>query len=945
MNVAGAETVPLEAGPLFERERELGTIMGLLRDAGESRGRLLLIEAPAGIGKSALAERAAALGVGEGFLVLRAAGRELERGLGWGVARSLFESWLFTRPSGDREELLRGPAAPSRVLFEPDAGPIAPGAEQVGFGILHGLYWLAVRIAEHQPLLLVLDDAHWADEPSLRFVLYLLGRLREQPIAVLVAARPEAGEGGLLERLHGDSAGTVLEPAPLGEAAVAALVQRRFAAADAQLCRRCFELTRGNPLHVRELVSAIVFDTPEGGAADLDAGAERAARSLSRSVLRRLRALPPDAHALARAVAVFDRGVPLHQAAALADQRPHAALAAADALVRADILAAGDPLGFVHPLLRAAVYEALSGHDRALTHRRAAAVLAADGAPAEQIGSHLLQAAPAGDEDAVAGLRAAAHAALAHGVPVAAIGYLDRALREPPSAGARADVLAELGQAELAAGRREAADHLDAAIALMVDPRRRAEVRLERGRALHDFGRPDAACTEFERGAAELGPDGGELALTLESWYLTSAVLVPERAPDAHRRVDAIVARVGGAATPAERVLMSKALIMRLYAGGTRAELVPLALRLFADGQLIEEGGIQSQAAAHVAGALSYCDEYEAAEDVLGRTLVYASRRGLVTWVGAAAQLRSRMRLWTGPLADAIDDARRAFEIFAHGLQMYLPATAYCLARGLIEHDEPDEAAAVLALIDERPPATGGFAGWWQEAHGRLAAHRGDHERALEAFLAAGRHVAEMQVTNPAMFHWRSEAGLAALRLGDRDLARRLIDEELDLAERFGAPRAVAVARRAAGMLARGEDAVAEHRAAVDLLRRCDARVELALALAELGGAVRRAGRPTEARTTLREAIELADAVDARAVARRAREELTLAGGRGAPRRDAGRELTPSERRVAELAAAGRTNREIANELFVTVKAVEWHLGNAYRKLGVRGRGELADAL
>jgi DNA-binding CsgD family transcriptional regulator len=588
----------------------------------------------------------------------------------------------------------------------------------------------------------------------------------------------------------------------------------------------------------------------------------------------------------------------------------------------------------------------LSGDDRALTHGRAAAVLAADGAPAEQIGSHLLHAAPAGDDAAVAGLRAAAQAALAHGVPAAAIGYLERALREPPWADARADVLAELGQAELAAGRREAADHLDAAIALMVDPRRRAEVRLERGRALHDFGRPDEACSEFERGAAELGPDGGELALTLESWYLTSAVLVPERAPEAHRRVDAVLARVGDAPTPAERVLMSKALVMRVYSGGARDELVPLALRLFADGRLTEEAGIQSQAAGHVAVALSYCDEYEAAEDLLARTLTCASRRGLVTWVAAAAQLRSRQRLWTGPLADAIDDARRAFEIFAHGLQMYLPATAYCLARGLTEHDEPEEAAAVLALVDEGPPPRGGFAAWWQEAHGRLAAHRGEHERALEAFLAAGRHVAEMQVTNPAMFHWRSEAGLAALRLGDRDLARRLIDEELALAERFGAPRALAVARRAAGMLARGEEAVAEHRVAADLLRRCGARVELALALTELGGAVRRAGRPTEARATLREAIDLADALDAPAVARRAREELALAGGRAAAaRRDAGRELTPSERRVAALAAAGRTNREIANELFVTVKAVEWHLGNAYRKLDVRGRRQLAQAL
>lgn len=228
---------------------------------------------------------------------------------------------------------------------------------------------------------------------------------------------------------------------------------------------------------------------------------------------------------------------------------------------------------------------------------------------------------------------------------------------------------------------------------------------------------------------------------------------------------------------------------------------------------------------------------------------------------------------------------------------------------------------------------------------GHLATYRGEHERALHAFLAAGESLSDVSITNPVVLPWRSEAGLAAIRLGRTEEARRLITHERDLAEQFGAPRAIGVAMRAAAMVERGEAAVALLEYATDVLARCGAHVEHARALAELGAAVRRAGRPKEARAALRAAIRTAAEVGARAIARRAQEELVRAGGRNLTGQEAVGDLTPSERRVAELAAGGYTNREIANELFVTVKAVEWHLGNSYRKLNIRGRRELSPAL
>jgi DNA-binding CsgD family transcriptional regulator len=307
---------------------------------------------------------------------------------------------------------------------------------------------------------------------------------------------------------------------------------------------------------------------------------------------------------------------------------------------------------------------------------------------------------------------------------------------------------------------------------------------------------------------------------------------------------------------------------------------------------------------------------------------------------------RSRHALWTGPIGEAIHDARAALEL-SPPHSVYLCSAAYCLVSGLLEQDAQDEAEAVLRHVDQHQPAPPPFfAAWRQMAGGRLAAARGEHAIAINAYLAAGRHHTALRIVNPAVLPWRSEAAAAARRLDHVDRARALVDEELAIAERFGGPRPIAVARRAAGLLADGEAAVELLRSAAELLAACGARAEHARALTDLGAAIRRAGRPGEARKVLREAAGLAEDIGMTGVAEQARAELRAAGGR-APHRvtGTGDRLTAGERRVAELAAAGQTNREIANALFITVKAVEWHLSNAYRRLGISGRTGLSPAL
>jgi DNA-binding CsgD family transcriptional regulator len=941
--------VEVGGGPdvLLERDVEVGLLVDLVRDAARGRGGLLLFTAPPGLGKSVLLDYGARVARDAGLLVLRARGHQLEQAFGWGVGRSLFEGHLLGCEAFERERLLDGPASPARQVFDSEtlSGPMASDA---GFAIMHGLYWLSLRLAQARPVLIVVDDAQWVDEPSLRFLIYLVGRVSAASVAVLVAARQhEPRAGGLMEVLAADGA-WVHSLRPLGSASVGDLVQRRVKGADEAFRRRCFELTAGNPLQLRELLVALERAEQPADEATLLAGAAAAARSLERSVVRRLDAMSARARALAEAVAVFEVDVPLYLAAELAALEPADAVTAADELVREDLLRLEGTLGFVHPLLRAAVYGSLSQHARAASHGRAAKVLADAGAGNEQVCAHLLEAAPLGDVLVVERLRTAARRALAQGGPASAVDYLRRALREPPSTGSRSAVLAELGRAEATAGKPQAMAHLQAAIELAVGAEERARMLLDFGRVQHHAGQLEEACVSFRRGLDELTASGvtsNELTVELQGGYLNAAMFGSQHVDDAHRRAVDILAAADQLTTPAELALLSKAVTVRLWANGPRDEILTAARRLAREGPVGRADAPDSQAAWQVIATLGWADDYDTAADAIRKEIAEARRRGSVLAYAMACVLRSRHELWTGPIRDAVHDAREALEVLPDE-SVYVASAAYCLVSGLVEAGEPIEPAEVLARTEHQKSAPPFFAAWWQMARGRLSALRGDDEQALEAFLSAGRHHQHLRIVNPAVLPWRSEAGLVARRLGQPELARSLIEEELALAERFGAPRAVGVAQRAAGLLARGESSVELLRSAVDVLAGSGARVELARALADLGAATRRSRRVSEARSVLHHALELADSVGADEVASRARQELRLAGGRATQRPSAPADrLTPGERRVADLAAAGNSNRQIANALFITVKAVEWHLGNTYRKLQVQGRAELATAL
>ncbi|MDW5593878.1 AAA family ATPase, partial [Conexibacter stalactiti] len=384
--------------PLLERERELAALDALLDAAATAAERgLALVEGPAGAGKSRLLEAARAAARRRGLRVLSAHAVELERAFPFGVARQLVEPLLAGADAQERARLLAGPAGLAASLLEGDADAAA-----IAFGddhrhaLAHGLRWLLANAGQPRPCIALVDDAHWADEPSLAFLAALAARL-DLPLVLVLALRPGEPDAAeeLLDRLRGAPGARLLRPAPLGPRAVSALVARRLPAPDPAFVAACATATDGNPFLLTELIEAAAADAVAPTAAAASQVRSLVPETILRATLLRFRRLPPEAVALARAAAVLGERAPLARAAALVEIDDATAAEAADRLAATHVLAPGEPLRFVHPLVAGAVAADLPAHARARLHARAAELLEAAGEAPAAVAAHLLQA-PAG---------------------------------------------------------------------------------------------------------------------------------------------------------------------------------------------------------------------------------------------------------------------------------------------------------------------------------------------------------------------------------------------------------------------------------------------------------------------------------------------------------------------------------------------------------------------
>jgi predicted ATPase len=316
---------------LLERADELRALDTVL-DAGG----VLVIEGGAGIGKTSLLRLGSERAARSGWRVLRGVGSELETGFAFGVVRQLFERELAAADPPQRTQWLAGPAAAVRgLLGAPDAAPDP-------FAVVHGLYWLTVNMAAGQPVLITVDDAHWADPASLRWLAYLASRVEGPGVAVVVALRPAepASRQGPLAKIR--TAAPAIRPALLSAAGVAAIVRAALGAGTPDAtCQALREASGGNPFYLGELLRAQPAAEPGGGKLP-------ASEAVARHVEARIRRLDPAALGLAQALAVLGDEAQLRHAMAMTGLDTDPAVRLAAALVRVEVLAAADPPRFLH---------------------------------------------------------------------------------------------------------------------------------------------------------------------------------------------------------------------------------------------------------------------------------------------------------------------------------------------------------------------------------------------------------------------------------------------------------------------------------------------------------------------------------------------------------------------------------------------------------------------
>jgi ATP/maltotriose-dependent transcriptional regulator MalT len=930
---------------LLERERELAQLDALAREACAGTGRLAVLEAPAGLGKTRLLQAARESGRRAGMRVLAARATELERDFPFALVRQLFEPALTALDEPAREALLHGAVGPARGALGLAA---EDGTAADAFAVLHGLYWLTAAFAEQQPLLLAVDDAHWSDAASLDFIRFLVPRLEELPVLLAVACRPEepGAERGLA-RIATDSVARRLTPRALSPQGAAVLLADALERTPEEaFTATCHEVSGGNPFLLSELARTLAEEEIVPAAGQASRVRELAPERVTRTVQLRLARLSPAARAVARAIVVLGDGAEVRLAAELAGLDATAVARGADELRAAAILDHDVALRFVHPLVRTALDAEIPTGERAAAHARAAELLRARGASAELLAAHLVATEARGERATVEALLEAARAALASGAPRSAYTYLMRALREPAPDDLRPAILSAIVNVGIRLPDR--ALFAAALPALTEELKRDPDLQLRWGIRVSMWmilsGNAGHAIRFLERAIEIAGErDDVESAFRMEAQL---SAIQQQPLPVWRERLSRYVDQI-----PADSV--SGRLVGALAAewaafDGTAAEAVTAGRHALShDGRIfVEQPELFAPGRAML--ALVLADELEVVRRGADQALAYARRRSATPEL-VSAWWHSSFVAWAyGDLAAAEADIRQSLAAARLGRMRFAEPplgavlASLLLARG--ERDAAEEELVAGGMTGELPDAV-----WISVAlfpRGQLRLEQGRFEEAVADFLQVERLAICWGAIGIPAPPARIQAARALAALGDLERARPRAEAALAHARHFGAPTLVSRALRASAMTLNGAARLTALEEAVAVLDGSPARLVRAEALAELGAALRRARRDVDARAPLHEALELARRCGAVGLAKTAFDELAATGERVRRYTPIGVEsLTPSQRRVAELAASGMTNRQIAQTLFLTVKTIESHLAAAYDTLGIRSRQQLPTAL
>jgi DNA-binding CsgD family transcriptional regulator len=937
----------------LERERELALIGAAVAAARSGRGCLVMLEGSAGIGKTRLLAAASDAAKHAGLGCLSTAGVEFERDVPFGVVLRLFRSIVAGADTASRRHLRGGPARlAGRMLAGDDtgAGVEVRVPEDRQALLRHSLYWLTVNLVTSGPMLLIVDDAQWADTPSLRWLADVAARVSELPLLLLVAVRTgEPSVAGELDDVSRSPHSVIMRPAPLSPDAVRTLATARLGRpVDGNQCSAWHSLTGGNPFYVQEFIGSLAA----GGAlpADRASGAPLTSRDIREAVLSRLARLSVNARSLARAAAVIAEQAERSQAFSVAGLSGVGGPRAAAELVAAEMLVDESSLRFVHPIVRAAIYDELSAADRARAHRLAAETFAADRTDDDVVAMHLLECEPEGDSWAIDTMLRAADQAIARGAPDRAAVYLARALEESPAVDLRRKVLLDLGAAEVSLVDAKCLERFTEAIALSQDPVEKVTAMLALGRAQRSLGNFEESAATLERARKELPHSDQELALQLEVETTSSVLLRGSPHNDLAGGLDARSAQRTGQ-TPADRAALANSAYRAAMIGKPASEVRELARLALDEGRMLAEDSVKAVSLFAALNALCFADALDEANGHLEAVIAAAAEQGVLASYafGCAAWARVTFRL--GRLGEAIAHAQSALETEGfEGHAFVAPMASAFLADALIERGELEGATSAIARCDLDSRAGESITyNVALDSRGRLRLAEGEFEQALEDFNACGEVQEAWGATNPALIPWRSSAALAMAHLGRTDDARALLAEDELRARAFGSPRATGIVLRSAGVVAglAGESGIAQLTAAVEVLATSSSVLEHARALVDLGSALRRDGQRVAAREPLRLGLDRASRCDAVTLTEHAQSELAASGAqlRGRVLLSGADSLTPSELRVAQLAARGLTNRQITQKLFVAHKTVEMHLSRTYRKLDISSRNELQKAL
>ncbi|MGW0119720.1 ATP-binding protein [Streptomyces sp. NPDC003327] len=913
------------------------------------RGGVLAYAAPAGLGKTTLLAEVRRLATVRGCTVLSARGGEQEQRVAFHVARQLLQPQLAHASDAELRERLGSwydIVGPALGLRASDAG--SPPDPQ---GLRDGLDWVLTRLAVHPaPLVVVLDDAHWADPESLGWLAAFAPRAEELPMLLVVAYRPdELPEAGAEFTGH-RSGRRPHRLDPLSSTAMARLIRDRVGAhADDAFCHEWWTVTSGNPFEAVEL-AAKVRDRGLDPTADSAPHLRDLAAALKGSgLVTRIERLGAATVRLAWACAVLGTEISPQLAGAVAGLGGEAVHDCAERLREARVLAEADdpdqPLEFVHPLIATTVYRSIPATTRIALHGQAAWCVVDAGLGSTAAARHLLETHPEGSAWTVGHLRAAARDTLRAGAPDAARRYLARALSEPPADDERAAVLFELGCASLLTEPATTVNHLRAALEEPIaDPELRHGIVYRLSQVLAHSDRLAEASELLDREARLTTDARSRLRMQAEKFMWDAFRADEPDSPARSRRLTALADRLTG------RDLTERYVIgLRAWDATLRGEPSSVALghagRALASGLSWADESRGFEVPVLVALTHLFADRPGRAEELFAEGIAEFERQG---WRGAhlafAYTLLGYIRFRRGRLVEAEDFVRAGLRL-AERVGPRTPAHWYAagvmievlLARGRVE-----EAAVIARTHDFAAPfpAAVTFPDS-QTVHAELLLATGRTEEAAAELASVGRRLDPRGMRNPAWCPWQLHLALAeAVTAPER--ARRTAEAAVERARRYGAPSAIGHALRVTAELTEGAERVKLLEESVDRLDQSPAAYELARSLVALGTALRRTARAGEAAEYLHRGLETAQECGADALVEQARAELAAAGLRPRPLHPAGTDtLTVRERTAAELTVR---DGDPATVLGIDATAVGRLLSAVYRKLGTDRTG-LAQAL